>query len=912
MRHPAARLLHIDPSATFRAIVAQTAKDEGWRAHGCISVEEALAHLDHHPCDMVVCAALIGAESYKDLVDQIRRREDQQQIPIMLLTTGTPEMAEQAMQDGITEVFYKDRLEDFGFYLRIAREHETSLTPAPMKRALLVEDDKAQAKFLQCVLADLGYQAVLAATAEEAMAQVEAEDWHLAVVDLVLAQGQSGNAVIRYIRSHGLRNRMPIVVISGLLDEARRVEALRSGANLYVEKPIQADTLGLYIRNLEAIHGGGQQNGDAGLGDRIRSLTERERSVYELMAGGHSDKQIAERLGISFWTVRTHAGRIFRKFDVTNRVELIRKSSAGNGVEAAQHPAHPDTGENGDIAACMEEFALGIVWVDENGLIRFANRYAQGLTGYDREELLGLSAARLIAGRHGEQAMERIMADVDRDGRWLSQGQLRRKDGSRVRSWVIARTFRAPKETRRLYVVLFSDVFIGEASGQQPLSVRLLHDPLTGLANRTLLEDRGRQEIARAYRQHTLLGVLFLDLDRFKAINDTYGHRVGDKVLKRVAQRLEHIFRKTDTVSRFGGDEFVILVPDLKEKESCVLLAMKALQALQEPIRIGEVEHRLGASIGIAWYPDDGLDMTTLIGCADQAMYRAKADGGNVTRCFNEAMRQAASHVQSTASQLRSAVENGDLRLHLQPRRHLDGSPATCAEVSLHWFQGAEEIPAARLLQIAEQSGQIDALSHFLIQASCKTLRELRKTLGAPLMLALNVTPSMLYLRGFGQFLASCLAENGLEPADLALEFPEKAFINPPQTGHATMERLRQQGFRLILDNFGAGASNLELLHRFHFDAVKIAAPLVADLPESPYSRALVSALVDMGRELGLSIIAAGVSTADQATALEELGCQIVQGPWVSPPLEVATFLRQAPSSLIRERQRPPEKEPLK
>ena len=258
------------------------------------------------------------------------------------------------MQDGITEVFYKDHLEDFGFYLRIAREHETSLTPAPMKRALLVEDDKAQAKFLQCVLADLGYQAVLASTAEEAMAQVEAEDWHLAVVDLVLAQGQSGNAVIRYIRSHGLRNRMPIVVISGLLDEARRVEALRSGANLYVEKPIQADTLGLYIRNLEAIHGGGQQNGDAGLGDRIRSLTERERSVYELMAGGHSDKQIAERLGISFWTVRTHAGRIFRKFDVTNRVELIRKSSSGQGAEAALRPADPESAENGGIAACMQ------------------------------------------------------------------------------------------------------------------------------------------------------------------------------------------------------------------------------------------------------------------------------------------------------------------------------------------------------------------------------------------------------------------------------------------------------------------------------------------------------------------------------------------------------------------------------
>ena len=420
---------------------------------------------------------------------------------------------------------------------------------------------------------------------------------------------------------------------------------------------------------------------------------------------------------------------------------------------------------------------------------------------------------------------------------------------------------------------------------------RLAHfDALTGLPNRLLLNDRSEHALSVARRSHQTVALMFLDLDHFKNINDSLGHRVGDEVLVELAKRLKSAVREQDTVSRLGGDEFILLLPDT-DAVGAAQVADKLLRAALWPIQVEQHELTVTPSIGIALYPQDGADLDTLSKCADAAMYRAKEDGRNGYRFFTHDIQAQSDRTLLLGNALRRTLEREQLTLHYQPQISMETGKTVGAEALLRWNHpelGA--VSPAEFIPIAESSGLILPIGEWVIRTATQQLARWIAQGMPPITMAVNLSSVQFRHANLPQLVSSILTEAALPPHLLELELTEGVAMTNALGAIAVMDDLHQRGVRMSIDDFGTGYSSLSYLKRFQVYKLKIDQSFVRDITEDPDDKAIVGAIISMAQSLGLKTIAEGVETEGQLAFLRARGCDEVQGYYFSRPLSAQDF----------------------
>jgi len=439
-------------------------------------------------------------------------------------------------------------------------------------------------------------------------------------------------------------------------------------------------------------------------------------------------------------------------------------------------------------------------------------------------------------------------------------------------------------------VMVFHDVSVARAMTAK-MSYLAQHDSLTDLPNRVLLNDRLSEAIALSSRYRRKLAVLFLDLDRFKHINDSLGHIVGDGLLQSVGRRLFTCVRSSDTVSRVGGDEFVVLLWEVKHAQDAAITADKILQVLREPHQIKKHELHITASIGIVTYPDDGTDAETLLKKADIAMYHAKDTGRDSYQFFKSEMNLRAMERQSLEDNLRHAIERHELALHYQPKINLTTGTIIGVEALIRWCHPQRGfVPPGQFIAIAEDCGLIVAIGRWVLREACHQAR-VWQVAGLPSMcVAINISAVELRAPGFASGVRTILRETNLEPRYLELELTETVLMEDSRSVADVLKELKDIGVLLALDDFGTGYSSLSYLKRFPIDALKIDQSFVRDLSTDEDDAGIVTAVIGMGKSLHMRVVAEGVETREQLAMLQEYGCPQAQGYYFSRPVPAVEF----------------------
>jgi len=417
------------------------------------------------------------------------------------------------------------------------------------------------------------------------------------------------------------------------------------------------------------------------------------------------------------------------------------------------------------------------------------------------------------------------------------------------------------------------------------------HDPLTGLPNRTLLQDRVAQSLASARRHHRLVAVLFLDLDRFKRINDTLGHAAGDHLLVEMAKRLSAVVREGDTVARLGGDEFAVVLTDIAESDDVSLVAHKLLEAFSHPVELGGNRFQVTTSIGISLFPHDGGASELLLQNADTAMYAAKEAGRNAYRFYREEMNINLRQHLRLEQALQGAWERQEFVVYYQPQVDLVRGEVVGAEALLRWQpKEGEGATPDRFIPILEETGLIMDVGGWVLRQACFAAQQWRKLLGRALPVSVNLSRRQFTDEGLGMRVTAALAESGLPASCLDLEITEGIVMPNPQQSGRIMAQLREAGVRLSMDDFGTGYSSLAYLKRFPLDRLKIDKAFVLDITSDPNDAAIVRAVIAMAYGLGLETVAEGVENEEQVTFLRHHGCHLAQGYLFSPAVALEDF----------------------
>jgi len=426
------------------------------------------------------------------------------------------------------------------------------------------------------------------------------------------------------------------------------------------------------------------------------------------------------------------------------------------------------------------------------------------------------------------------------------------------------------------------------------------HDALTDLPNRLLLNDRLTQAISLARRNHSQLAVLFLDLDGFKHINDSLGHSVGDKLLQSVAERLSACVRKSDTVTRQGGDEFVILLSEVTHAADAAIIAEKIIAELKRAHRIGKDRLRISASIGLSTYPTDGEDAETLIKNADTAMYDAKQSGRDKFRFFKSQMSLQAVERQSLEQQLRYALEREELLVHYQPKVNLKTGAITGVEALLRWKHPERGLLLPRqFLAIAEETGLTIGIGQWVLRKACTQVREWLDTGLLAVPVAVNISALEFRSRQFVHGVQDALKNACLDPKYLELELTESGLMRHTEPAAYTLGQLKAIGVRLAIDDFGTGYSSLSYLTRFPIDTLKLDQSFLNDIVVDSDRAIIVDAVVRLGRNLKKKVVAEGVETPEQLRFIQDLGCDEGQGYYFSPAVSAEQFAKFIEAGLL-------------
>lgn len=544
------------------------------------------------------------------------------------------------------------------------------------------------------------------------------------------------------------------------------------------------------------------------------------------------------------------------------------------------------------IGKLIDTIPNPVFYKDERGRYLGCNDAFEKFIGIERSGLVGRSVYDIAPAELADKYAAADQALFDHPGTQTYEAQVADSDG-RYRDVVFYKaTFDKADGSLGGLVGVILDI-----SERKRLEEAIWHeanyDALTGLPNRRLLRDRLRENLRRARLHAARLALLFIDLDRFKEVNDTLGHDVGDRLLAEAAQRICVRLGESDTVSRQGGDEFIVVLPEVSDPDAAGLIAQEIIDALNQPFTLVGREVYVSASIGIAFFPDDGESIESLVSYADQAMYAAKAAGKNGFSYFKPAMQEHALHHLEVANDLRQALRLGQFELHYQPIADLPDMRITKVEALLRWNHPRHgQVSPAEFIPVAEEIGVIGAIGDWVFRQSMAMAARWQATAGGdPIQVCINVSPR--------QFVAgTCVAwldeirRQGLPPGLLSVEITEGLLLDERPAVVETLLAFRDAGVQVSIDDFGTGYSAMSYLKKFDIDYLKIDRTFIRDMVGDPADHAIVEAVIVMAHKLGMKVVAEGVETQEQCDLLRQAGCDFVQGYLIARPMPAEDFRR--------------------
>lgn len=682
-------------------------------------------------------------------------------------------------------------------------------------RVLLVDDEPRMLSSLCALLKTSGYHLTTAECGVDALELLGKGKFDLVILDMGLPD-MSGHQVMDFINSSNLGT--DVIVVSGNSDIESAIGALKRGAFDYLRKPYAPEELIKTVDN---------------------ALKQRALASDNLRFA---------------WQIN-NSEKVYRYF-VENSPDIIYT-------------------------------------LNEEGLFTFVNDRAEQLLGFSREQLIGKHYSTLVHDDDNELARY-VFKERRVDERASRNVELRLKCN---KGYCESRTFE-----NSLLTISFSSMgmyslnqqdsngeFLGtygvarditeRKRAEELIAYQAYHDILTDLPNRVLFKDRLGLSLIQSERNETKLAVMFIDLDRFKLVNDSMGHVKGDELLQQVAARLKACLRRSDTLARLGGDEFILSIPDLRDSQDVVDIANKFVNSLDKAFMLGNSEVRISASIGIAMYPDDGLSIDDLVRHADLAMYHVKAQGKNGYHFYDGSMVDASHHKLVLEQDLRRALEHGELEMYYQPQVDVSTGRIVAAEALMRWNHPQRGfLTPGEFLPYAEESGLMIPISDWMLEAICSDLVEWNAAVNDPVTVSLNLSPQYLDRGNFVGKLKSTLLRYGISPQQIEVEVTENSFIRNPEHAIEQFNFLGQLGVSIAIDDFGTGYSSLAYLQRFAIHTLKIDQSFVKEIRRETTHSPIIMAIIAIAKGLGLNVIAEGVETEFQARYLEGAGCNIMQG----------------------------------
>ncbi|MBS0381256.1 MAG: EAL domain-containing protein [Proteobacteria bacterium] len=514
------------------------------------------------------------------------------------------------------------------------------------------------------------------------------------------------------------------------------------------------------------------------------------------------------------------------------------------------------------------------------------------MTGYTEHEVLEHDASILNGSRHAPDSYSHLRQVLAETGHWRGELWQRRKDGEEFLCWVELNEVCDANGQRTHMIGVLTDI-TDRKRAEQELRYLANYDTLTGLPNRALLGERLGAAVINARRSGHKVGLLFLDLDRFKHVNDSLGHSAGDRTLKAAGARLRQCVRENDVVARLGGDEFTVVLEDLADVRGAEEMAQRLIHAFAKPLPVsGTQETVISPSIGIAMYPDHGQTPADLLKCADTAMYQAKAVGRNTWAVYHPGMDARARDHATLINELRRALDRGELRLVYQPKMAIQTGKITGMEALIRWHnRELGEIPPSVFIPLAEETGQIHEISAYVFATACADLRRFRENGHNHLTMAINLSAAQLNRPDLTSHICDLLAEHDVTPNQVELELTESMVMANAEQSVRLLGELKSIGTRLAIDDFGTGYSSLAYLKRLPIDTLKIDQEFVGDVTTDPDDAAITATIITMAHSLQIKVVAEGVETVEQLAFLRAQRCDEIQGYWLSRPLSAEACL---------------------
>ncbi len=541
-------------------------------------------------------------------------------------------------------------------------------------------------------------------------------------------------------------------------------------------------------------------------------------------------------------------------------------------------------------ATVFEAASEGIVIMNDRYRVLAVNDACCTLSGYSREELLGHSVARIAGSPESQRQYETMREALERHGHW--QGELieTRKSGEVYPQWVQLREVRDANGSVTHVVAFVSDLSVRRKI-EERLRYLTHYDDLTGLANRGLLKERLQEACQRVRRNGRNMAVLYIDLDRFKLLNESLGHEAADALLREVSRRLSQTLGEADTIARLSGDEFVVLLDAYGSLSSLAHLGSRLLQRIRKPVIIDEQELVISASIGVSLMPDNSRDAEVLLRQANMAMQQAKHLGGNTLQFFTDRPQASSMQYLQLENQLRKALDFGQLEVFYQPRLTLANDALDAAEALVRWRHPERGLVApAHFIPLAEETGLIIPLGEFVLREACRQARQWQQQGLAEIRVSVNLSVKQLRQGNFVSLVRQVLEETGLPATMLELELTESQLLDDIDNAISISEQLRALGVRLAIDDFGTGFSSLSYLKRFPVDYVKIDRSFISELEHSSQDAAITRAIIAMVHSLERKVVAEGVETQAQMDFLKANQCDEIQGYLLSPPVPAEQF----------------------